>query len=106
MNLDKSAQSLVSVPIVAQQLLEAVLAVWFSVPGVSLVFPVSEGAPAVGADKAFGVEFVSWKNVYFSRFMTQLIYPWPLYTDSESTFDIRSICILLEAHLDLLNENF
>ena len=41
-----------------QQLLEAVEAVRFPVPGVCLVLPLLEGTPAVGADKALGVELV------------------------------------------------
>ena len=42
----------------AQQLLEAVEAIRFPVPGVCLVLPLLEGPPAVGADEAPGVELV------------------------------------------------
>ena len=46
------------VTIVAQQLLKAVEAVRLPVPGMGLVFPLFEWTPAVGADKALGVELV------------------------------------------------
>ena len=42
----------------AQQLLEAVEAIRFPVPGVCLVLPLLEGTPAVGADEALWVELV------------------------------------------------
>ena len=78
MNLDKSSEGFMSIAIVTQQLLKAVLetdlylvsflssivyivhlAVRFPIPGVCLVFALSEGPPAVGADEAFRVEFIS-----------------------------------------------
>ena len=77
MNLDKSSESFMSIAIVTQQLLKAVLetdlfwsnfyspliivylAVGFPIPGVCFVFSLSEGPPAVGADEAFRVEFIS-----------------------------------------------
>ena len=40
-------------------LIIAYLAIRFPVPGVCFVFPLSEGPPAVRADKAFRVEFIS-----------------------------------------------
>ena len=43
---------------VAQQLLKAVEAIRFPVPGICLVLPLLEGTPAVGADEALGVELV------------------------------------------------
>ena len=43
---------------VPQQLLKAVKAIRFSVPGICLVLPLLEGTPAVGADKALGMELV------------------------------------------------
>ena len=53
-----SAQSSVSVTKMSQQLLKAVKAIGFPVPGVCLVFPLLEGPPAVGAHEAPGVELV------------------------------------------------
>ena len=43
---------------VPQQLLEAVKAIRFPVPGVCLVLPLLERPPAVGADEALGMELV------------------------------------------------
>lgn len=74
MNLDKSSEGFVSIAIVTEQLLKAILKIYFfltflksiihlairfAIPGVRFVFPLSEGSPAVGADKAFRVEFIS-----------------------------------------------
>ena len=53
-----SALSSVSVTKMSQQLLEAVKAIRFPVPGVCLVLPLLEGPPAVGADEALGMELV------------------------------------------------
>ena len=48
----------VSIPVMPKQLLKASKAVRLEVPGVCLVLPVLELLPAVGADKALGVELV------------------------------------------------
>jgi len=57
-HLYKLSQRLMSVPVVAQQLLKAILAVGLPVTGVRLVLSVPEGSPAVSADEALGMELV------------------------------------------------
>ena len=47
-----------SISIMPEKLLKASEAVRFVIPGVCLVLPVLELLPAVGADKALGVELV------------------------------------------------
>ena len=49
---------IVKVPEVSQKNLEALETVRFALPRVCLVLPLSELAPAVGADKALRVELV------------------------------------------------
>ena len=49
---------IVEVPEVSQKNLEALETVRFALPGVCLVLPLSELAPAVGADEALRVELV------------------------------------------------